>query len=141
MAPELVPLCVATVHLKPPILMPGTPAGTRIIVEVDTWDVTGERINATAKGTGGADWLTVAPDGTFGTVDVRASWETDDGAAIFVQYNGRIDLSQQPPSVYSAPRFDTGDERYAWLNRVQAVAKGDVSADMSTIVYDMYEVR
>jgi hypothetical protein len=141
MAPELVPLCVATVHLHPPVLMPGTPAGTRIIVEVDTWDVKGERVNATAKGSGGADWLTVSPDGTLGIIDVRATWETDDGAAIFVQYNGRLDMSQMPPLAWAAPRFDTGDERYAWLNRIQAVAKGEVSADMSTIAYDIYEVR
>lgn len=141
MAIELVPLCVATVRLKPPILMPGTPAGTRIIVEVDSWEVTGERISARAKGTGGADWLTVSADGTLGTIDVRATWETDDGATVFVQYNGRLDMAQMPPVAWAAPRFDTGDERYSWLNRIQAVARGEVSADMSTIVYDMYEAR
>jgi Protein of unknown function (DUF3237) len=50
---------------------------------------------------------------------------------IFVQYQGRADLSrglQLPLTVYVAPRFETGDERYAWLNRIQAVGKGSASA-------------
>ena len=41
-----------------------------------------------------------------------------------VTYGGRIDLSKGPGQspVYAAPLFETGDERYAWLNLVQAVA-------------------
>lgn len=27
-------------------------------------------------------------------------------------------------SVYATPLFHTGDDRYAWLNRIQGVAKG-----------------
>jgi hypothetical protein len=41
--------------------------------------------------------------------------------------------------VYTAPRFETGDERYAWLNRVQAVAKGEL--DGTTLTYEVFEVR
>ena len=39
-----------------------------------------------------------------------------------------------------APTFETGDERYAWLNRVQAVGKGIIRPDR-TIDYEFYEVR
>ena len=39
-----------------------------------------------------------------------------------------------------SPRFETGDERYAWLNRIQAVRKGTVNEDLS-IDYEWYEVR
>jgi hypothetical protein len=39
----------------------------------------------------------------------------DEGAAVFVQYRGRVDLSrgfQFPLTANVAPRFETGDERY-----------------------------
>ena len=40
---------------------------------------------------------------------------------------------------YIAPRFETGDERYAWLNGVQAVGKGEL--DGHHLVHDVHEVR
>ncbi len=36
-------------------------------------------------------------------------------------------------------RFETGDARYAWLNKIQSVAKGRL--DGSNLVYEIYEVR
>ncbi len=39
----------------------------------------------------------------------------------------------------TAPRFDTGDERYGWLNKIQAVANG--SLDGTTLTYEVYELR
>jgi hypothetical protein len=60
-----------------------------------------------------------------------------------VQYNGRFDASRGlvfPLTVYVAPRFETGDERYAWLNRVQAVGKGTLTDDLS-VEHEWYEVR
>jgi Protein of unknown function (DUF3237) len=71
---------------------------------------------------------------------VRALVETDDGALVFIQYNGRVDVSRRGAApVYSAPRFETGDDRYRWLNRVQAVGKG--TFDGRTLRYELYEVR
>jgi len=69
--------------------------------------------------------------------------QTADGAIIFVQYNGRMDTSQGlrfPMTAYVAPVFETGDERYEWLNRVQAVGKGILHEDLS-LNYEWYEVR
>ena len=63
------------------------------------------------------------------------------GALVFAQYNGRSDASKgvgQAP-IYTAPRFETGDERYAWLNKVQAAAKGSLADTLLT--YEMYELR
>jgi hypothetical protein len=60
-----------------------------------------------------------------------------------MKYNGRFDASQgsqDPATVYAAPTFETGDERYAWLNRVQAVGKGIIHPD-HTLDYEFYEVR
>ena len=43
-------------------------------------------------------------------------------------------------TVYATPLFRTGDERYQWLTRIQAVAKGAFQPD-GTLVYEMYELR
>ena len=142
MSIELIPLCTATARLAEPFILPDTPGGTRVIAEVTSFEVVGDRISGHLKGHAAADWLTL--DGRLlGTVDVRALIETDDGALIFASYRGRLDLSGGPGAspVYSAPLFDTGDERYLWINQIQAIAKGEVSDGGSTLVYDMYEVR
>ncbi len=137
---ELVPLCTAMITLKDPIVLPNTPSGMRTIIEVDTAKLEGERLSGTMKGTAGADWATIGPDMTC-TVDVRMTFETHDGALVFVSYSGRIDLSKGPGQspVYAAPLFETGDDRYAWLNRVQAVSKGML--DGTTLTYEIAEVR
>jgi Protein of unknown function (DUF3237) len=136
---ELVDLATMTAELRPPLVLSGTPAGDRMIFEVESGRLEGGRIRATLKGQAAADWLTVGPDGT-GALDVRALVETDDGALVFIQYNGRVDASRRGAAlVYSAPRFETGDDRYRWLNRVQAVGKG--TFDGRTLRYELYEVR
>ena len=144
MAIELVPLGTLQVQLKPPIEVGAGCAGTRVIIEVASIQVKGDRLRAEMAGASVADWLLIGPDGT-GTLDVRATLRTDDGAFIFMQYNGKIgrDCSQGlqlPATVYVAPRFETSDERYAWLNRIQAVGKGTVHEDLS-LDYEWYEVR
>jgi hypothetical protein len=143
MAIELVPLAVAKIGLAPPTFIPNGPMGARVIVEVTSWEMEGERIKAKLKGAAAADWATVTPDGTILSIDVRATVETDDGAAVFIQYNGRSDASGGFGSCpnYIAPRFETGDERYAWLNRIQAVGKGIVSPALDGIEYELFELR
>jgi hypothetical protein len=42
-------------------------------------------------------------------------------------------------TVYTAPRFETGDERYTWMNKIQAVAKGVISGGV--LRYELYELR
>ena len=142
MAIELVPLCTLRIQLKPPIEVSAGPAGTRLIGELVSVQVKGDRLRGEMLGAAAADWLIVSPEGT-GTVDVRMALQTDDGAVIFVQYNGRMDLSkgfQFPMTAYVAPRFETGDERYAWLNRIQAVGKGILYEDLS-LDFEWYEIR
>lgn len=135
---ELIPLCTMVVELADPLVLTNTPAGTRVIVEVKSFTVVGDRLRATNKGAA-ADWLTIGPDGTA-TLDVRATMETDDGALIYAYYQGRRDFSQgMEAPLYTAPKFEVGDERYQWLNKVQAVAKGIL--DGSTLTYEIYEVR
>ena len=140
MAIDLVPLCTLHLQPKPPITMGTGPAGTRLVSETANGEVQGDRLRGQVGSA--VDWLTVGPEGT-GTIDVRAMLRTDDGARIFVQYNGRLDVSrgwQFPMTAYVAPRFETGDKRYAWLNRIQAVGKGTINEDLS-VDYEWYEVR
>ena len=103
----------------------------------------GERIRAHLKeGASAGDWMIVGPDATA-LIDIRLTLETEDGALIYVEYQGRRDFTQVyegvDAPVYIAPRFETSDERYSWLNKIQAVGKGLVDGDSR--VYDIYEVR
>ena len=141
MALELVPLGTARIQLKPPIALEGTPRGTRWIVELEDTVFEGDRLQAKQKGAAAADWVIVGPDGC-GMLDVRYCVETRDGALIYVQYAGRVDVANGVGSApaYAAPTFETGDPRYAWLNKVQAVAKGTIGEDL-VLTYEVYELR
>lgn len=138
MAIELIPLGTADVGISP-IMLPETPSGTRVVVEITSVDCRGERLRAKLKGVAAADWAVVSPTG-IGLMDVRLTLETDDGALIYVSYNGRVDLSGglDGATAYTAPRFETGDERYAWLNKIQAVAKGVINGGV--LRYELYEL-
>jgi Protein of unknown function (DUF3237) len=85
----------------------------------------------------GADWLRIMPSGAF-RLDVRGLIETDDGAHIYISYNGIIKNSEESaerlnngelltdkdiPYFIAAPTFQTASEKYDWLNEVQTVNK------------------
>jgi hypothetical protein len=142
MAIELVPLCTMRVQLKPPIEVGTGPAGTRLIFEAESVKFDGDRFSGEMVGAASGDWLLVGPEGTA-TLDIRATFRTHDGAIVFGQYHGRMDASEGldlPKTIYVTPRFETGDERYAWLNRIQAVGKGVVHEDL-TLDYEWFELR
>jgi len=145
MALDLVPLCTLHMQLKPPIVVGTACAGRRVIVEVASVEVKGDRLRGEMMGAAAADWLLIGPEGTV-TPDIRAALRTDDGAIIFMQYTGRMtgDWSQGPQlpaTVYVAPLFETCDERYLWLNRIQAIGKGTLHQDGLSLDYEWYEVR
>lgn len=130
---ELVPLFTCTVSLAAPI----TVSASLMIGEVTGAVIEGERVKGTMKGNAAADWLRPSPDG-YGTLDVKITYETHDGAIIHATYSGRLQFDTM--TVYAAPLFHTGDERYAWMNRIQAVAKGAFQPN-GTLIYEMYELR
>lgn len=123
-------------RLAPSVAVGPGPFGNRRIREVLGGEVRGERINGTVRA-GGADWILVGPDG-WGRLDVRLTIDTDDGAAIYVQYLGLIEYNEaseaanagQRSSDYgdhyfrTAPRLECGDERYSWVNRTLFVGEG-----------------
>ena len=135
-SPDLVHFATMTVTLGESFVIKGGPVGTRIVAEVDTVEMSGPKISASMVGKSAADWLTVGPDGSYGTLDVRATLKTDDDEFIYMEYSGRIDLTTG--KVVSAPLFQTGAEEYDWMNRMQAVGVGQNGPD--SLVYELYEV-
>ncbi len=139
-APELVHVATMAAQLGGdsfPIM--GGPKGSRVVAEVDGITVSGERLNATMAGKSAADWLTLAPDSSYGTLDVRFTIVTDDGVHIYCEYRGKIDLAAG--RAISAPLFETGDERYDWLNRSQFIGDGTLDPQTNILTYELYEVR
>ena len=127
------------------------PFGNRRIREVLGGTVTGERISGTV-GTGGADWLLTGPDG-YGRLDVRLTIHTHDDAHLYVQYFGVIEYTEAALAANAgtrssdydehyfrtAPRIETGDERYAWVNRTIFVAEGRIHPG-PVVEYRVYRV-
>ena len=139
-APELVHVGIMRAQLgDDQFVIRNGPNGTRIVAEVDDVTVEGERLNARMVGTSAADWLTLGPDGSYGTLDVRFTLKTDDDVLIYVEYRGRIDL--KTGRVAATPLFQCGDERYDWLNRSQFLADGTNDPATKILTYQLYEVR
>lgn len=117
------------------------PYGARLNVDVLAARVEGPGFKASLLGLAAADWVTVAPDGKTGALDVRATLKTDDGAVIYSEYRGRVRFSPDGLNrVFTSPRFETGDERYAWLNGVQCIGKGLSNQHERWLRYRLYAV-
>jgi Protein of unknown function (DUF3237) len=127
------------------------PLGVRVVGSVAAGTVSSARINGTIVGPG-ADWMLIGPDG-LRRVDVRLQIATDDGAVVFVRYEGPIELNDVSSAALmdptaetgwddqyfrTTPRFETGDGRYAWLNRTTFVARGRVAA--AGLEYEVFRV-
>lgn len=115
-------------------VMANGPQGTRVIVDASTGTFAGEKLNGTVHGPGG-DWLTMRADGSM-KLDVRIVLKTADGADILMTYTGVSTGLGNP--IHTAPLFETGDERYAWLNTVQALAIG--LAGPESVTYEVYRI-
>jgi hypothetical protein len=126
-------------HLRPPMEI-GGPFGHRFYYDVADGELVGPRIRGTWRS--GGDWVIIGNDG-FARLDVRAQLETDDGAFVYVQYHGILEMNRALRSALKdgrdtrfedhyyriAPRFETGDERYAWLNQAVFVGEGRLYPD------------
>jgi hypothetical protein len=138
-----------TIAFEPPRIVGPTPDGIRVTWNAGHGSVDGPLLKATVLQA--ADWMRIRPDG-IGDVDVQAVLETGDGARIMASYLGTIELGEDgyqrfltntlPNSLrtWTAPRFLTAAAAYAWLNRLQCVAVGEVRLDEKTYVYDLYKL-
>jgi len=113
------------------------PQGTRTIVQVVGGRFEGPRLKATVQ-TPAGDWITNRTDGSY-KLDVRLTLKSDDGAVILVTYNGIGQTTTAGASLRIAPLFETGDSRYAWLTRLQAVGVGERVG--TTVTYDLYALK
>lgn len=134
---ELVLMGTITVQLGERIEVGKGPKGRRLVVDVASVEVESDRVRASLAATDAADWLTLSEDGSIGCVDVRFTLKTDDGAYIYVEYAGRADMGNG--LIATAPTFQTSDERYAWLNKIQAIGAGALEAN-GRLIYSLYEV-
>jgi hypothetical protein len=137
-------------ELKPPAEVGTGPFGTRSIFDVTGGTAEGPRLRGKLLPSGG-DWLLVDADGT-GRLDVRGTLETDDGARIYIQYFGVLVLNEKVQAALARgeetdfgdtyfmtqPRFETGDPRYQWVNRIVAVAEGRVLP--GAVEYKVYQL-
>ncbi len=113
------------------------PQGTRTIVQIVGGRFEGPRLKGTILIPAG-DWITNRSDGTY-RLDVRFTLRTDDGALILVTYNGIGQTTSTGASLRATPLFETGDARYTWLTRLQAVAIGErVGTGVS---YDIFALK
>jgi Protein of unknown function (DUF3237) len=143
----LVPLFRGVWSLAPYVVLPGTPVGTRAIVEMSDGRLEGRGIRAHARPHACADWLVIGTDGT-GTMDYRGTVETEDGHVIYLYGGGRCDLSGgfgDGTILRGAVHFETSCDRYRWLNHVHAVFRGVVAGDgaagKGTLHDEWFEVR
>lgn len=122
---------------KPPVQIKGGPRGTRLVVTVSGGSFEGPKLKGTIADAAGGDWVILRPDGVM-ALDVRLALVTDDGATIYMTYTGFGERVEGGMKIRTAPSFETGDERYAWLNNVQAVAHGTTAP--GSVTYDVYSL-
>ena len=148
---KLQPLFRAEITLAAPQELGETPQGRRRIIGITGGRFAGERLSGRVLA-GGADWQVIRPDGVA-DLDARYTLETSDGALIYVRNRGyrhgppevirRLAAGEAvDPSLYymrTTPRFETGDARYAWLNRIVCVGTGARRTD--AVELEVFEVR
>jgi hypothetical protein len=148
---KLEALLKAEITLAPPQDLGDAPLGRRRIVPITGGRFRGERLSGRVL-PGGADWQIVRGDGVS-QLEARYTLETDDGALIYVR---NVGLRHGPPEVLAklaagepvdpsryymrtTPAFETGDERYRWLNKLVCVATGARRKD--AVELDVYEIK
>ena len=106
--------------------------GVRRIVHVMGGRFWSEELNGTIL-EGGGDWQQIRPDGVV-EIDTRYTLKTDDGALIYLTNQGLRDGGY----MRTFSRFESNDERYAWLNKRLFVSDG---AKMDGVVkHRFYEI-
>lgn len=148
--PRLELLAHLSITLASPLSVGKVLTGERRIINITGGRIEGARLRGEVL-PGGADWQIVAPDGTA-LLEARYTLRTEDGALIYVRNTG---VRHGPPEVLAAiargeevdpakyyfravPVFETGDPKYAWLNRVVAVCSG--VRTKTAVLLDFYTV-
>ena len=148
---RLEPLLKADITLAAPQELGESPLGRRRIINITGGTFRGERLSGKVL-PGGADWQVIRADGVA-DLDARYTLETSDGALIYVHNHGYrhgpADVLKKlaagedvDPALYymrTTPLFETGDARYAWLNRLICVGTG--ARRKSSVHLEIFEVK
>lgn len=144
------------IPLAAPIVVGAGPEGERVVLLARSGRFDGPHLHGEVVPLSGGDWVRRRADGVS-IIDVRLCLRTDDGATILMTYHGRLHAPDDdgdyardfakpddPEGAHryyfrTAPLFETGDARYAWLNRIVAVATGRTGD--GGVIYDVYVVR
>ena len=143
-------LCEMIADLEDPQAIGATPKGMRMIYPVQNGTVRGPKVNGEVLAFG-ADWLLLGADGA-GEIDARVTIKTDDGEFIYAWYRGILNIPPEEmarvqngedvdPSEYyfrTTPVFETGCEKYGWLNRIICVGVGKV--ENKRVRYKIYHI-
>lgn len=138
-----------SVDLEPPQMI-ASPVGTTMVFIAKGGRFEGPSLHGHVL-PGGGDWLHLGDD-QIGRVDVRATIRTDDGALIAYTAQGLISipadglarlaagerLPWEQTYIRTTPKFETSDERYAWLSGLVAVAYNELSPNH--VDYRIYRV-
>jgi len=140
---KLEPLMTFNSHVRDIQRIGSSPKGERIIYVVEDGTFEGPRLKGKVRNGAAADWMQIIGEG-LAALDVRKTFETDDGALIYVTYQGLYQFDDALSKGLSEGRgygfgdtlfqvqmqFETGDARYAWLNRTLAVAEARETGSM-----------
>jgi carboxymethylenebutenolidase len=143
-------LFTARVDVDTPLKVGNTYQGERRIINITGGSFGGPQMRGTVL-PGGADWQIVRADGAA-LLEARYTLRTDDDAIIYVRNvgirRGPADVlaklaagEQVDPSTYyfrTMPYFETGSEKYSWLNDSIFVATG--KRDKSVVTIDFFRV-
>ena len=144
-------LMTLTIELADSFPLGETPAGRRKIDIFRGGHFEGPRLKGVLL-PGGSDALLEGADGAF-RQDVRLTMRCHDDAVIWVHYRG---VRHGPPEVLariaagdavaasdyylrSSLNFETGSEKYDWLNRIIAIGAGKMEPGVA--VYRVWEVK
>ena len=140
------------VDLTQPLDIGQVPIGLRRVMVASGGTFEGPKLQGKIL-PGPVDWLVNGSDGV-GRMDVRATFQTEDGANIYIRYHGvqvwteaaGAKLSKGVPIEYGeiywvgTPVFETGDPHYAWLNNMVTVAEGRLGPNASWVEYRIFQV-
>ena len=122
-----------------------TPYGSRRIFRFDTGSFEGPKLKGMVL-PGGGGWSLMRRDDVL-EFETRLTLETDDKAQIYMSWKGlrhgpkevidRLNRGESvDPGAYyfrATPYFETGSEKYAWMNRICSIATGSRAASGRTL--------
>ncbi len=117
------PLFTLRLAVAPTQELGAGPRGVRVTFPVTGGSFEGDRLRGQIL-PGGDDWTVLRADGVL-ELDLRVTLETHDGALVHMTFEG-IKHERPAPYFRTLPRFETGDPRYQFLNRLLAVGRGEL---------------